>query len=50
MMPRSDFDEGGPDERYTMQSILDGDWDGDLRRWCADAAAGFRSWSTSGSR
>ncbi|HYU59262.1 MAG TPA: glycosyl hydrolase [Solirubrobacterales bacterium] len=39
MMARSDFDEGGPDERYTMQSIVAGDWDADLRAWCADAAA-----------
>jgi Glycosyl hydrolase family 26 len=39
MMARSDYDEGGPDERYTMQSIVDGTWDADLRAWCADAAA-----------
>jgi len=39
MMARSDYDEGGPDERYTMHSIVDGNWDGDLRRWCQGAAA-----------
>ena len=39
MMARSDYGEGGPDERYTMQSILDGAWDPDLRAWCAAAAA-----------
>ena len=39
MMARSDHDAGGPDESYTMQSIVDGTWDADLRRWCADAAA-----------
>jgi len=39
MMARSDYEQGGPDERYTMQSIVDGTWDGDLRRWCLDAAA-----------
>ena len=39
MMARSDYDEGGPDENYTMQSIVAGSWDAELRRWCADAAA-----------
>jgi hypothetical protein len=39
MMARSDYHEGGPDEYYTMQSILDGTWDADLREWCADAVA-----------
>jgi len=45
MMPRSSFRAGGPDRRYTMQSILSGRWDGPrpgsggLTRWCRRAAA-----------
>jgi len=45
MMPRSGFRPGGPDRRYTMQSIIDGDWDGrepgsiGLIDWCRRAAA-----------
>ncbi len=45
MMPRSSFRAGGPDRRYTMQSILAGRWDrprpgsGGLIRWCRRAAA-----------
>jgi hypothetical protein len=39
IMPRSGFGEGGPDERYTMQSFVDGRWDGAIREWCAGAAA-----------
>ena len=39
MMPRSDFGEGHADERYTMQSFLDGAWDADLARWCDGATA-----------
>jgi len=39
MMPRSHFDEGGPDPVYTMQRFLDGGFDADLMQWCMDAAA-----------
>ncbi len=45
LMPRSNFHVGGPDRRYTMQSIIDGDWDAPgphsdgLRSWCRQAAA-----------
>lgn len=45
MEPRSSFREGGPDRRYTMQSIIDGDWDMPARGsqglvgWCDRAAA-----------
>ena len=45
LMARSDYDEGGPDERYSLQSIIDGRWDGPapgsdgLRSWCRQAAA-----------
>ncbi len=38
MMVRSDFEEGGPDPRYTMQRIIDGDFDGELIRWAMEAA------------
>ncbi len=43
--PRSSFRPGGPDRRYTMQSILSGAWDGPgagsqgLIEWCRRAAA-----------
>jgi hypothetical protein len=45
MEPRSTFRQGGPDRRYTMQSILTGGWDAPspgsdgLVRWCQEAAA-----------
>ncbi len=39
MMPRSNFDEGGPDPVYTMAKIISGDFDDDLRQWAQDAAA-----------
>ena len=45
MEPRSNFRSGGPDPRYDMQSILDGDWDlpsrgsDGLIDWCRQAAA-----------
>ncbi len=39
MMPRSNFDEGGPDPVYTMAKIISGDFDDDLRQWARDAAA-----------
>ena len=38
MMPRTTFDEGGPDPNYTMQKIIDGDFDADLTQWALDAA------------
>jgi hypothetical protein len=44
LMPRSSFREGGPDRRYTMESIIDGEWDSaapgsdGLRSWCRQAA------------
>jgi len=37
MMPRSNFDEGGPDPVYTMARIIAGDFDDDLRQWAIDA-------------
>ncbi len=37
MMPRSNFDEGGPDPIYTMQKIIDGEFDTDLTQWAIDA-------------
>lgn len=45
LMPRTNFHAGGPDPNFTMQSIIDGDWDGPaaksqgLRSWCKQAAA-----------
>ena len=38
MMPRTDFDEGGPDENYTMQNILAGNFDSQLTQWAIDAS------------
>ena len=37
MMPRTNFDEGGPDPNYTMQKIIDGDFDTALTQWAIDA-------------
>ena len=37
MMPRTSFDEGGPDPNYTMQKIIDGDFDTELIQWAIDA-------------
>lgn len=37
MMPRSDFNEGGPDPVFTMQKIIDGDFDSDLKNWAREA-------------
>jgi hypothetical protein len=37
MMPRTDFDEGGPDPNYTMQKIIDGVFDTQLTQWAIDA-------------
>ncbi len=39
LMPRSTFEEGGPDPVYTLQAILDGDFDVELNSWFAQAAA-----------
>jgi len=39
LMARSDFDEGGPDERYTMARILSGEFDAELTAWGQAAAA-----------
>jgi len=39
MMPRSGFDEGGPDPLYTMQKIIDGEFDPELVRWAVEASA-----------
>ncbi len=45
LMARSSFRDYAPDRRYSMQSIVDGDWDGPrpgsqgLRSWCRQAAA-----------
>jgi len=38
MMPRSNFDEGGPDPIYTMQKIIDGVFDTELNQWAIDAS------------
>ncbi len=38
MMPRTNFDEGGPDPNYTMLRIIDGEFDEALRRWATEAA------------
>ena len=37
MMPRTTFDEGGPDPNYTMQKIIDGVFDAELTQWAIDA-------------
>ena len=39
MMPRSNFEEGGPDPVYTMQKIIDGEFDPQLKQWAIDAAS-----------
>lgn len=38
MMPRTNFDEGGPDQNYTMQKIIDGVFDAELTQWAIDAS------------
>jgi len=38
IMPRTNFDEGGPDPNYTMQKIIDGEFDADLTQWAIDAS------------
>jgi len=37
MMPRTNFDVGGPDPNYTMQKIIDGVFDAQLTQWAIDA-------------
>lgn len=37
LMPRSDFNVGGPDSRYTMQKIINGEFDKELTQWAIDA-------------
>ena len=37
MMPRTDFQAGERDPEFTLQHIIDGKFDGDLRRWAHDA-------------
>ncbi|HFC01311.1 MAG TPA: hypothetical protein ENJ53_10945 [Phaeodactylibacter sp.] len=37
MMPRVSFEEGGPDPFYTMQKIIDGDYDIHLAEWAIAA-------------
>ena len=37
IMPRTNFDEGGPDPNYTMQKIIDGNFDTELTQWAIDA-------------
>lgn len=39
LMARSDFDEGGPDERYSLGRIIAGEFDAELREWGRAAAA-----------
>ena len=38
IMPRTNFDEGGPDPNYTMQKIIDGEFDTELTQWANDAS------------
>ena len=38
IMPRTNFDEGGPDSNYTMQKIIDGEFDSLLVQWAENAA------------
>ncbi len=38
IMPRTNFTEGGPDPNYTMQKIIDGDFDYSLTQWAIDAS------------
>jgi hypothetical protein len=39
LMPRSDEEPGGIDETFTLQRIIDGDFDANLTRWAHDAKA-----------
>jgi len=36
-MPRTNFDEGGPDPNYTMQKIIAGNFDRELTQWAIEA-------------
>ncbi len=38
IMPRTNFDEGGPDPNYSLQKIIDGVYDVALVQWAQDAA------------
>ena len=38
IMPRTNFDEGGPDPNYTLQKIIDGNFDNALTQWAIDAS------------
>ena len=38
IMPRTNFDGGGPDPNYTMQKIIDGEFDTELTQWAIDAS------------
>ncbi len=38
IMPRTNFDVGTPDINYTMQKIIDGDFDVELTQWAIDAS------------
>lgn len=38
IMPRTNFDEGGPDPNYTMQRIIDGDFDAAIVQWAIEAS------------
>lgn len=37
MMPRTDFTQGDSDPVFTLQRIIDGDFDSSLRQWAVDA-------------
>ncbi len=37
LMARSNFNEGQPDPRYSLQKIIDGDFDAELDQWCQAA-------------
>jgi len=38
IMPRSNFNTGGPDPIYTLQEIIDGKFDKELTQWAIDAS------------
>ena len=38
IMPRSNFEVGGPDPNYTLQNIIDGKFDLELTQWALDAS------------
>jgi hypothetical protein len=45
LMARSDYGRG-PDANFSMDSLVDGEWDPQLRRWCTDAAAAIADLDT----